>query len=123
MANITPVFKKGNRSCPTNYRLISLTSICCKTLEHIIFHSIMEHLQIYNVLIENQHCFRVGHSCQTQLISLVEDLLYAMDNQYQIDIMLLNFTKAFDKVPHRRLVTKLLHYGIGGHTTNGLKHG
>ena len=115
MANITPVFKKGNWSCPTNYRPISLTLICCKTLEHIIFHSIMEHLQINNVLIENQHGFRVGHSCQTRLISLVEDLLHAMDNQYQIDIILLDFTKAFDKVPHRRLLTKLLHYGIGGH--------
>ena len=42
----------------------------------------------------------VGHSCQTQLISLVEDLLHAMDNQHQIDIILLDFTKAFDKVPH-----------------------
>ena len=86
MANITPVFKKGNRSCPVNYRMISLTSICCKTLEHIIFHSIMEHLQNNNVLIENQHGFRADHSCQTQLISLVEDLLRAMDSQYQIDI-------------------------------------
>ena len=116
MANITPVFKKGNRSCLTNYRPISLTSLCCKTLEHIIFHSIMEHLQINNVLIENQHGFRVDDSCQTQLISLVKDLLYAMDNQYQIDIILLNFTKAFDKFPHRHLLTKLLHYDIGGHT-------
>ena len=76
----------------------------------------MEHLQINNVLIENQHGFRVGHSCQTQLISLVEDLLHAMDNQYQIDTILLDFTKAFDKVPHRHLLTKLLHCGIGGHT-------
>ena len=115
MANITPVIKKGNRSCPTNYGPIS---ICCKTLEHIIFHSIMEHLQINNVLIENQHSFRVGHSCQTQLISLVEDLLHAMDNQYQIDIILLciDFTKALDKVQHRCLLTKLLHYAIAGHT-------
>ena len=72
-------------------------------------------LQNNNVLIENQHGFRSGHSCQTQLISLAKDLLYAMDNQYQIDI-LLDFTKAFDKVPHRHLLTKLLHYGIGDHT-------
>ena len=52
----------------------------------------MEHLQINNALIENQHGFRTGYSCLTQLISLVEDLLHAMDNQYQIDIILLDFT-------------------------------
>ena len=76
----------------------------------------MEHLQNNNVLIENQHGFRAGHLCQTQVISLVEDLLHAMDNQYQIDNILLDFTKAFNEVPHRRLLTKLLHCGIGGHT-------
>ena len=78
--------------------------MCCKTLEHISFHSIMEHLQNNNVLIENQHGFRTGHLCQTQLISLVEDLLHAIDNHYQIDIILLDFTKAFDKVVHRHLL-------------------
>ena len=46
--------------------------------------------------------------------SLVEDLLRAMDNQYQINVILLDFTKALDKVPHRCLLTKLLHYGIRG---------
>ena len=67
-ANICPVFKKGNRSSPSNYRPISLTSSCCKVLEHIIFHSIMDYIQL-NILIDNQHGFRPGFSCQTQLIS------------------------------------------------------
>ena len=90
--------------------------MCCKTLEHISFHSIMEHLQNNNVLIENQHGFRTGHLCQTQLISLVEDLLHAIDNHYQIDIILLDFTKAFDSHTQTpATVTKFLHYGIGGH--------
>jgi len=71
---ITLVFKKGAHNNPSNYRPISLISICCKTLEHIIFHSIMEHLNSNNIIIENQHGFRSGHSCQTQLISLVEDI-------------------------------------------------
>ena len=65
----------------------------------------MEHLQDNNVLIKNQHGFRVGHSCQTQLISLIENLLCAMDNRYQTDIILLDFSKVFDKVPHSRLLT------------------
>ena len=81
----------------------------------------MKHLQNNNVLTENQHGFRAGHSCQIQLFSLVEDLLRAVDNQYQIDNILLDFTKAFDIVPHRRLLTKLLHYGIGGYTHQWIK--
>ena len=50
------------------------------------------------------------------IISLVEDLLHVMDNHYQIDIILLDFTKAFDNIPHRCLITKLIYYGIGDHT-------
>ena len=83
--NITPVFKKGVHNDPSNYRPISLTSICCKTLEHIIFHSIMEHLNSNNIIIDNQDGFRSGHPCQTQLVSLVEDITYALDNHLQVD--------------------------------------
>ena len=61
---------------------------------------------------------QVRNSCQTQLVSLVEDLICAMDNQYQVDVILLDYTKVFDKVPHRCLLTKLLHYGIGGYIHN-----
>ena len=106
-ANICPVFKKGSRNIPSNYRPISLTSSCCKIMEHIIFHAIMEHVQHNNILIDNQHGFRSGHSCQTQLISLVEDLSYAMDSGFQTDVILLDFSKAFDTVPHKRLLNKL----------------
>ena len=99
-----PVFKKGNRSNPSNYRPISLTSSCCKVFEHIVFHSIMDHLQLNNILINNQHGFRSGFSCQTQLISLIEDVSHALDNQLQTDLILLDFSKAFDTVPHKRLL-------------------
>ena len=82
-ANICPIFKKGNHSSPSNYRPISLTSSCCKVTEHIIFHSIMDHINTNKILINNQHGFRSGFSCQTQLISLIDDITYAMDNHYQ----------------------------------------
>ena len=114
-ANICPVFKKGNRSSPSNYRPISLTSSCCKVLEHIIFHSIMDYIQLNNILIDNQHGFRPGFSCQTQLISFMEDISYALDNQLQTDLILLDFSKAFDTVPHKRLLAKLQHYKINHH--------
>ena len=111
-ANICPVYKKGNRSNVTNYRPISLTSICAKIMEHIIYHSIMDHLNQNNILIENQHGFRANHSCVTQLITLTEDISLALDHHKQIDIILLDFAKAFDKVPHQRLLTKLRYYEI-----------
>ena len=111
-ANICPVYKKGSRTNASNYRPISLTSTCSKIMEHILYHSIMEYLNSNNVLIDNQHGFRSHHSCVTQLISLVEDLSYDMDHQKQTDVILLDFAKAFDSVPHQRLLVKLRHYGI-----------
>ena len=111
-ANICSVFKRGNSSTPSNYRPISLTASCCKVMEHIIFHSIMDHIKTNNILISNQHGFRPGFSCQTQLISLIDDISYTMDNHCQTDLILLNFSKAFDTVPHRRLLAKLQYYKI-----------
>ena len=88
-------------------------------MEHIIYHSIIQHLNSFrNVLIENQHGFRSQHSCVTQLISLLEDLSYSMDHHQQTDVILLDFAKAFDSVPHQRLLVKLRHYGI----TNNICH-
>ena len=120
-ANICPVFKKGNHSSVSNYRPISLTSICAKVMEHIIYHSIINHLNENNILIENQHGFRSNHSCITQLIALTEDISFALDHQKQIDIILLDFSKAFDTVPHQRLLTKLRYYGINGSTYNWIQ--
>ena len=115
MANVCPVFKKGNRTSTANYRPISLTSVCSKTMEHIIYHSIMNHLNSNSILIDTQHGFRSQHSCVTQLISLIEDLSHALDQQKQTDVILLDFAKAFDSVPHQRLLVKLRHYGINDH--------
>ena len=82
LANVCPdFFKKGNQANVTNYQPISLTSVCSKTMKHILYHSIMEHLNSHNNLINNQHGFHSNHTCVTQLITLVEDLSYALDQQ------------------------------------------
>ncbi|MCG8033368.1 MAG: reverse transcriptase family protein, partial [Candidatus Thiodiazotropha taylori] len=111
-ALVTPVFKKGNRSGPSNYRPISLTSIVCKTLEHVIHSSVISHLEKHNLLTDHQHGFRKRRSCETQLLLTINDLAKGLNDKQQIDAILLDFSKAFDKVPHQRLLLKLNHYGI-----------
>ena len=83
-------------------------------MEHAIYHSIMSHLNHNDVLSNSQHGFRAGYSCSTQLISLIEDLNSHMDRNLQVDMILLDFSKAFDTVPHCRLLKKLEYYHIDG---------
>ena len=99
-----------------NYRPISLTSIPCKVMEHIIFYHmyIMNHFDTLNILNPLQHGFRPNHSCQSQLISFVEDIQFSMNNHKQVDLLFLDFSKAFDTVPHMQLLNKLSFYGIQG---------
>ena len=113
-ANISCVFKKGDRHLPENYRPISLTSVPCKILEHIIYHHLLLHLESNNVLTHLNHGFRSGFSCESQLLTTAHDLLKSFDRKKQVDIAILDFPKAFDTVPHRKLLHKLSHYGIAG---------
>ena len=113
-ANVVPVFKKVERSIPSNYRPVSLTCICSKLLEHIIYSHIFLHLKKYDILCEEQHGFRANRSCERQLISAVNDIAENMDAGKQTDVILLDFSKAFDRVSHMRLCHKLNHLGING---------
>ena len=74
----------------------------------------MEHLLDYNILIEFQHGFGTGYFCQTQLIDFIENIQHAIDHRKQVDLIPLDFSKAFDTVSHQCLLTKLEHYGIQG---------
>ena len=112
IASVTPIFKKGNRSNPTNYRPVSLTSVCCKTLERIVHTNIMEHLNSLNILSKCQYSFRAKHSTELQLLHTVHDLVSNLNQKTQTDAILLDLSKAFDKVLHRYLLHKLQHYGI-----------
>ena len=120
-ADIVPIYKKGDKSNPANYRPISLTSVCCKTMEHIICDTILDHLNTYNIINPTQHGFRSGLSCQTQLMLLVEEILRTMDQHYQVDLIMLDFSKAFDTVAHNKLLLKLEHYGIQSNTHSWLQ--
>ena len=100
---------------------MSLTCICCKTLEHIIVSNINKHLAFESILADCQHGFRSQRSCETQLVQFYHDMVSNLDGardqgQKQTDVIIMDFAKAFDKVPHRRLLYKLDHYGIRGST-------
>ena len=113
-AFISPVFKKGDRSSPANYRPVSLTCIACKLMEHILCTHIRAHLDYHQILAPENHGFRSRHSCETQLLLTTHDLLKERDNGKQIDVAILDFSKAFDTVPHKRLLGKLEQFGISG---------
>ena len=115
-ANVVPIFKKGDRTKPENYRPVSLTAVISKMLEHIIVSQIMDHLDRQNILHENQHGFRAKRSCESQLLMTSDDIARQLNQGNQVDMAILDFSKAFDKVPHIRLSNKLHYYGIQGST-------
>ena len=115
-AHIVPIYKKGSKSSPANYRPISLTSVLCKLCEHVIHCSVIRHLSANNILSDAQHGFRKRRSCDTQLIITIDDLAKGIEAKSQTDVILLDYEKAFDKVSHRHLLAKVHHYGIHGNT-------
>jgi hypothetical protein len=111
-ANVTPVFKKGEKYLVSNYRPVSLTCICCKVLEHIVMSNMLKHLEVHNILVDCQHGFRSKRSCETQLIPLTHEITNHLHSGIQNDLIILDFSKAFDKVPQKKLLCKLDNYGI-----------
>ena len=133
-ANVSPVFKKGEKYHAANYRLVSLTCICCKTLEHILvteftlsrclpsgFRRVsllkLKYLALDSILADCQDGFRSQRSCKTQLVQFVHNIISNPDGAVnrghkQTDLIIMDFAKAFDKVPHMRLLHKLEYFGI-----------
>ncbi|KAK3884189.1 hypothetical protein Pcinc_011534 [Petrolisthes cinctipes] len=98
-AEVTPIFKKGDASQPSNYRPISLTSIVCKLMERIMVDKITAHLESNLLLRGSQHGFRQHRSCLTNLVEFFHFVFSEHDRDKAIDVVYLDFQKAFDKVP------------------------
>ena len=113
-ANIAPIFKKGERYCPSNYRPVLLTCVCSKLMEHIISKHLLNHLEANNILFDKQHGFRKKRSTDTQLLAFTQVILANLSDGRQTDVIIIDFAKVFDKVPHHRLIQKLERYGITG---------
>ena len=121
-ANITPIFKSGSKSECSNYRPVSLTSICCKIMESLIKDIVMDHLLLNNLIRSSQHGFLKNRSCLTNLLEFFEYVTNNIDNGSAVDAIYLDFSKAFDKVPHRRLISKFKSHKIDGNILNWLKN-
>ena len=113
-AEVRPIFKKGIKNSAGNYRPVSLTSIVCKVFEGFIRDVLCSHLKTNKLLAVEQFGFSKGRSCVTQLLVTVNEWLSIMDNNTPVDSIYLDFKKAFDTVPHRRLISKLRGYGVQG---------
>lgn len=115
---VIPVYKKSKKDNLENNRPISLTCICCKVMEHVILSHLNNFTSENNILSTFQHGFRAGLFCETQLIIIVHDWASTINRHGQVDALLLDFSKAFDKVSHVKLLHKLNGYGIRGKTYN-----
>ena len=114
IGNISPIHKKGPKTDAGNYRPVCLTSIICKIMESFIRDKVLRHMRENDLLSEHQHGFLPGRSTITQLLEAMDYWTEALDNGNDIDIIYLDFQKAFDSVPHQRLLKKLKSYNIGG---------
>jgi hypothetical protein len=111
-AIVCPVFKKGERYLPQNYRPISLTCVLIKVMEHIITSRLMNFAETQDLFYKHQHGFHKNRSCEKQLIELVADISHNLDQGHETEACVLDFSKAFDKVNHQKLLTKLSNLGV-----------
>lgn len=113
-ASITPVFKAGDKLDPNNYRPISIVPIVAKIAERIVLSRLLPFLMQNRILPEQQHGFIPGRSVITNLLTCVDSWTRSLDGREPIDVLYMDFSKAFDRVPTRRLLHKLDHFGIRG---------
>jgi hypothetical protein len=107
--------QKRRQKYTSKLRPVSLTSVCRKVMEHIIHSDITKHMDKLGLLADSQHDFKKRRSTETQLILSIDDLAKSLSVGEQMECILLDFSKAFDKVPHSRLLMKLQHYVVRGH--------
>ena len=122
-ADVCPMHKKGREDQASNFRPVSLTSVPGKVLETLIKARMVSHLEQNDLLVGSQHGFRAGRSCLTNLLEFYHAIFGAYDRSGSVDVVYLDFQKAFDKVPHRRLMAKgksSRHWRLGGRLDSGM---
>ena len=120
-ANIIPLLKKGSRNNSVNYRPVSLTSVICKVLETIIRDHMMDFLIKHKLINPSQHGFLKARSRLTNLLCFFEEITKWVEEGSPVEVIYLDFQKAFDKVPHQRLILKLKSHGMGNSIINWIE--
>ena len=114
--------KKVPRNKSVNYRPVSLTSVICKLLETIIRDHMMDFLIKHKLINPSQHGFLKAKSCLTNLLCFLEEITKWVVDGSPVDVIYLDFQKAFHKVPHQRLICKLKSHGMGNSIINWIEH-
>nr|VZI39671.1 unnamed protein product [Spirometra erinaceieuropaei] len=117
-ANLVPLHKGGSRMAASCFRPISLTCLSCKTMEALVKSAIQQFCEENNLLQDFQHGFRRGRSCLSNLLACLEIWTRALEEGFEVDVVYIDFRKAFDTVPHQRLLHKLSAIGIRGDLLN-----
>jgi len=121
-ANVIPIFKKGKKEDPGNYRPVSLTSIPGKMMEHLLLEVIIKQMEEKKVISSRQHRLTKGKSCLTNLIAFYDGMTGWVDEGRAVDVVYLDFSKAFDTVSHSILVGKLRKCGLDEWSVRWIKN-